>query len=104
MERNEYLEALRAMADGGDTAGAVSGLLDVVAALMDEVDILNVQLETLLETLGGDEDQDDCFAGDECTYIIPCEQCGILLEVESELIDDEDAELSCPRCGAILEV
>ncbi len=97
MEYNDTLEAIRGLLDEGDTAGAVAGLLDTVAALMDEVDILNVQLETLLETLGGDED-------DACSYLVTCSGCGCVMEVEGELLEDEDAELSCPQCGQILEL
>ena len=100
-ERNEYLKSIHSMLETGDTTGAVSRLLETVAALMDEVDILNVQMETLLETLAQDEtDYDE----DECSSIVTCSQCGCVMEVEAYLLEDEDAELSCPQCSAILEV
>ena len=102
MERNELLEAIRGKLEGGDTAGAVEGLLDAVAALMDEVDVLNVQMETLLETLG-DEETDEQL-DDECSYIVTCSECGCVMEVDSWLLEEEDAELSCPKCNAILEL
>ena len=102
MERNEQLESIRSLLEQGDTAGAVAGMLDTITALMDEVDILNVQLETLLDCMGGDEDEDSL--DDQCSYVVTCSQCGCLLEVDSELLEDEDAELSCPQCGTILEI
>jgi len=102
MEYENSLDAIQAMLQDGDTTGAVAGLLDMVAALMGEVDTLNVQMETLLDTLGSDED--DYFAGDECSYIVTCSQCGCVMEVDSELLEDEDAELSCPQCGVVLEL
>jgi len=101
VERIEILEAIRGKLEDGDTSGAVEGLLDAVAALMDEVDILNVQMETLLESLG-DEEED--HLEDECSYIVTCSQCGCVMEVDSWLLEDEDAELSCPKCNAILEM
>jgi len=98
----ELLEAIRSKLEGGDTAGAVEGLLDAVAALMGEVDILNGQMETLLESLG--EDEEDEHFDDECSYIVTCSQCGCVMEVDSWLLEEEDAELSCPKCNAILEI
>jgi len=73
-----------------------------VAALMGEVDILNGQMETLLESLG--EDEEDEHFDDECSYIVTCSQCGCVMEVDSWLLEEEDAELSCPKCNAILEI
>lgn len=102
MEKYELLESIRSKLEGGDNAGAMEGLLDAVAALMDEVDVLNVQMETLLESLGGDE-EDDHF-DDECSYIVTCSECGCVMEVDSWLLEEEDAELSCPKCNAILEI
>ena len=96
-DRMEMLEEIRSMLEDGDTAGAVGGLLDAVAALMDEVDVLNVQLETLLDTLGGDEEGDS--DADDCSYIVSCEKCGCMIEVEAWLLEDETADLSCPKCG-----
>ena len=101
MERNEQLESIRALIAQGDTAAAMTGMLDTITALMDEVDILIVQLETVLDCMGGDEDEYPL--DDECSYVVTCSQCGCLLEVDSELIEDEEAELSCPQCGAVLE-
>ena len=98
MEYREQLDALRQLLEEGDSAAAMAGMLDTMAALMDEVDTLNVQLETLLDSLGSDEDED------ECTYIVTCGGCGCVMEVEGELLEDEDAELSCPQCGEILEL
>ena len=102
MENYELLEAIRGRLEGGDTAGAVEGLLDAVAALMEEVDILNVQMETLLESLGDDEE--DAHLDAECSYIVTCSECGCVMEVDSWLLEEEDAELSCPKCNAILEI
>ena len=102
MENYELLESIRNKLDCGDSAGAMEGLLDAVAALMDEVDILNVQMETLLESLGDDE-EDESF-DDECSYIVTCSECGCVMEVDSWLLEEEDAELSCPKCNAILEI
>ena len=100
MERMEMLEEIRSMLEDGDTTGAVGGLLDAVAALMDEVDTLNVQLETLLDSLGGEDGEHD--DADDCSYIVTCENCGCVMEVEAWLLEDETAELSCPKCGADL--
>ncbi|MBQ5671793.1 MAG: hypothetical protein IIV43_05500 [Oscillospiraceae bacterium] len=102
MERYEMLEAIRGKLEDGDTSGAMEGLLDAVAALMDEVDVLNVQLESLLEGMA-DEEEDDHFS-DECSYIVTCSACGCVMEVDSWLLEEEDAELSCPQCNAILEL
>jgi len=101
MEHIELLEAIRSRLEGGDTSGAVEGLLDAVAALMDEVDLLNVQMETLLESLGDEEEE---HFDDECSYIVTCSECGCVMEVDSWLLEEEDAELSCPQCNAILEL
>ena len=101
-EHYELLESIRGKLEGGDHAAAMEGLLDAVAALMDEVEILNVQLDTLLDTLG-DEEEDEHF-DDECSYIVTCSECGCVMEVDSWLLEEEDAELSCPKCGAILEL
>ena len=102
MERYEVLEAIRGKLEDGDTSGAMEGLLDAVAALMDEVDTLNVQLETLLDAMD-DGEEDDNFT-DECSYIVTCSACGCVMEVDSWLLEEEDAELSCPQCDAILEL
>ena len=98
MEDYELLGAIRGKLEGGDTAGAMKDLLDAVAALMDEVDTLNVQMETLLE--GMDEEEDEL--SDDCSYIVTCSECGCVMEVDSWLLEDEEAELSCPKCNAIL--
>ena len=96
-DRMEMLEEIRNLLEEGDTTGAVGGLLNAVAALMDEVDVLNVQLETLLDSLGGDEDEEHDV--DDCSYIVSCEKCGCMIEVEAWLLEDETADLSCPKCG-----
>ena len=95
MER-EQLEIIRSLLDGGDTASAVAAMLETIGELMDEVDTLNVQLETLLDTLGDEGDGEDF---DDTTYIVTCEGCGCVMEVEAWLLEDETAELSCPKCG-----
>ncbi len=101
MER-QSLETIRTLLEGGDTASAVAAMLDTITDLMDEVDTLNVQLETLLDTLGGDENADEDF--DDTTYIVTCEKCGCVMEVEAWLLEDETAELSCPKCGLEIEM
>ena len=101
MER-DMLEQIRSLLEGGDTASAVAAMLDTIGALMDRVDTLNVQLETLLDTLGGEENDGEDF--DDTTYIVTCEKCGCVMEVEAWLLEDETAELSCPKCGKEIEM
>lgn len=101
MER-QSLEQIRDLLEGGDTASAVAAMLDTISDLMDEVDTLNVQLETLLDTLGGEDEGGAEF--DDTTYIITCEKCGCMIEVEAWLLEDETAELSCPKCGKEIEM
>ena len=101
MER-DMLEQIRSLLEGGDTASAVAAMLDTIGDLMDEVDTLNVQLETLLDTLGGEADSGEDF--DDTTYIVTCEKCGCVMEVEAWLLEDETAELSCPKCGKEIEM
>ena len=60
MER-ESLEQIRSLLEGGDTASAVAAMLDTITDLMDEVDTLNVQLDTLLDTLGGEDEEGEDF-------------------------------------------
>lgn len=97
----QALDTIRSLLDGGDTASAVAAMLDTITDLMDEVDTLNVQLETLLDTLGDDGEDEDA---DDTTYIVTCENCGCVMEVEAWLLEDETAELSCPKCGSPLEI
>ena len=97
----QALDTIRSLLDGGDTASAVAAILDTITDLMDEVDTLNVQLETLLDTLGDDGEDEDA---DDTTYIVTCENCGCVMEVEAWLLEDETAELSCPKCGSPLEI
>ncbi|MBR4077915.1 MAG: hypothetical protein IKK17_04850 [Oscillospiraceae bacterium] len=101
MER-ESLEQIRSLLEGGDTASAVAAMLDTITDLMDEVDTLNVQLETLLDTLGGEEGDGEDF--DDTTYLVTCEKCGCVMEIEAWLLEDETAELSCPKCGKDIEM
>ena len=101
MER-QSLEQIRSLLEGGDTASAVAAMLDTIGDLMDEVDTLNVQLETLLDTLGGGDAEEEDF--DDTTYIVTCEKCGCVMEVEAWLLEDETAELSCPKCGKPIEM
>ena len=98
----ENLDTIRSLLADGDTASAVAAMLDTITDLMDEVDTLNVQLETLLDTLGGDDEEADDF--DDTTYLITCEKCGCVMEVEAWLLEDETAELSCPKCGKDIEM
>ncbi len=98
----DRLDNLRTLIEQGDSAAAVSGLLDTVAELMEQVDVLNVQMDALLESLG--EDEGDLYLDEDCSYIVPCPGCGCLLEVQAELLEEEDAELSCPECGCLLEL
>lgn len=100
MEQNQTLEAIRTLLEQGDTHAALSGLLDTVAALTEEVEILSVQLETLLDTLGEDEETFE----EDCSYVVTCSCCGCVMEVESWLLEDPDAQLSCPECHAVLEL
>lgn len=101
MER-DMLEQIRSLLEGGDTASAVAAMLDTIGDLMDRVDTLNVQLETLLDTLEGEENDGEDF--DDTTYIVTCEKCGCVMEVEAWLLEDETAELSCPKCGKEIEM
>ena len=101
MER-DTLEQIRALLEGGDTASAVAAMLDTIGDLMDEVDTLNVQLETLLDTLSGEENDGEDF--DDTTYLVTCENCGCVMEIEAWLLEDETAELSCPKCGKVIEM
>ena len=98
----EQLEMIRALIEEGDNTAAMGAMLDTIAELMEQVDILNVQMETLLETLGDGEDAGDEI--DDCSYIVTCSECECVIEVEAWLLEDETAELSCPKCGAILEM
>ena len=93
----ENLELIRSLLSDGDTTAAVAAMLDTITDLMDEVDTLNVQLETLLDTIGGDAEEGEDF--DDTTYLVTCEKCGCVMEVEAWLLEDETAELSCPKCG-----
>lgn len=103
MERNTYLESVREMLDQGNTKEAVAGLLNIITTLSEKVDTLNTQLEVLFECLN--EDEDDFPFGEETdSYVVTCANCGCMLEIGCDLIDDEDAELSCPECGAVLEI
>ena len=101
MER-ESLEQIRSLLEGGDTASAVAAMLDTITDLMDEVDTLNVQLETLLDTLGGEDEEGEDF--DDTTYLVTCEKCGCVMEIEAWLLEDETAELSCPKCGKAIQM
>lgn len=100
-EHDELLESIRGKLESGDTAGAMKELLDAVAALLDQVDEMNVQMDTLLETLGDEETEP---FEDVCSYIVTCSACGCVMEVDSWLLEEENAELSCPQCNAILEL
>ena len=97
MDRDS-LDMIRHLLTDGNTTAAVAAMLDTITDLMDEVDTLNVQLETLLDTLGARDEGDEEF--DDTTYIITCEGCGCVMEIEAWLLEDETAELSCPKCGA----
>ena len=80
MER-ESLEQIRSLLEGGDTASAVAAMLD---------------------TLGGEEGDGEDF--DDTTYLVTCEKCGCVMEIEAWLLEDETAELSCPKCGKDIEM
>ena len=98
----EQLEMIRSLIEEGDNTAAMGAMLDTIAELMEQVDILNVQMETLLETLGDGEDETD--ETDDCSYIVTCGRCECVIEVEAWLLEEETAELSCPKCGARLEM
>ncbi len=98
----DTLDTIRSLLEGGDTSAAVAAMLDTITDLMDEVDTLNVQLETLLDTLDSGEDSGEEF--DDTTYIVTCTECDCVMEVEAWLLEDETAELSCPKCGTPVEI
>jgi len=108
MENNAYLHSIRIQLEGGDAHGAMQGMIDLLGDLCSQVQKLEYQVQALYEHLDPDADF-DLFSGeygsedDDSEYIMECSNCGCMLEIESELLED-DAILSCPECGAVLSL
>ena len=95
-----------------DVALTVSDMEDVVDAVCDELDSIEVVLDNsedyLLDEIDDDEDdeddedEDDDFEfDDETIYEVKCPTCGSIINLDEDMLDAGSIE--CPDCGEELE-
>lgn len=102
MEINEQLETIRELLTGeGREKQAMSVMMDVMADMAERLGALEAEFETLLDAIGANGDSFPF--SEECdSYVVTCPGCGCKLEIGSDLMEDEEAQLECPDCGAVL--
>ncbi len=121
-ERVAYLQGLvdgLKLEEGNDESRILKMVVDVIADLTDEMDILQISLEDLEDyvdtfddeifeddELDFDDDDYFCLEDDDIEYVeIECPQCHDIICFESEIIDDEDViEVTCPNCDKVVFV
>ncbi|NCC06487.1 MAG: hypothetical protein EOM30_00255 [Clostridia bacterium] len=91
-----------------DITEKVTVMDDEVGDLFDEVDAVSEDLSDVEEYLWEDDDDDDYDEEDDeeyddsGLYEITCPNCGEVVCVDEDMLDDEN--LSCPNCGTKFEV
>lgn len=91
----------------GQVLADVLDVLDLMATAVTRLESKQEELESYVESLDEDlaELEEDVY-GDEDeveTWEVTCPECGATVEVEDEDCDDEGRlELTCPECGALI--
>jgi rubrerythrin len=110
-ERVAYLIGLQ-RAEGREQppdAEIIAGILDVLAELAREVEVLRAEERSLTGRLRSLRDNvaelaDDFFGPAERprTVLVRCEACGQAMRVLASDLDDDQVELVCPSCGHVV--
>lgn len=108
-EKVSYLQGMSeglTISDGSPQGKVISGILNVLNEIADELTVLQVEVAEMREYI---EDMDDDLADleesllDEDYYRLTCSNCGELVFVEKE-DEDELLQVICPCCHEIIYV
>lgn len=107
-------ELALSLADAEDDIAAVQDSLDEMAEHIDAVDADLADVEEIVydemddddfdfcEECGGCGDDDDDEWEDDGLYEIECPECGEIFTFDESAFDD-DAPLTCPKCGFVID-
>ena len=87
-----------------EMAATVTEHDDALDQVYDAVDTLDEDMDDLVNTLFGDEDDydDEEDEDDETTYEVTCPNCNTVTMVDEESLMNR--ELVCPNCGAAFDI
>ncbi|MGL6107440.1 CD1247 N-terminal domain-containing protein [Romboutsia sp.] len=85
---------------------ALESFADAIVELDEEQEELVEYVESIDEDLSDVEDdlyEDDDIEDDELSFIeMECPNCGDLVEIDEELLYDDEVDVVCPNCQAII--
>jgi len=111
-EKVSYLQGLSEglnITDGSPQGKIISGILNVLNEMADELNKLQVDLVEVREYMESIDDdlldlEETIFEEDEFMEIC-CKSCGEKLLIENDIFDDEDCiEVICPRCNEVVYI
>lgn len=115
----ERISYLRGLVDGLEIdektkeGRVLIAIIDALEDFADAINDLEASQSELDDYVGAiDEDssevEDEIYddeSDDEYDYVeVECPRCHMLMSVEDELLDDEDAEIVCPHCNETINV
>lgn len=92
----------------GEIAAEVDDLDDDLDVFAEQLDAVDEDLADLEAYIDGEDDYDDCdcccdddFDDEEEFYDVECPECGEVICIDDEILDE--GKLECPNCGILLE-
>lgn len=110
-ERISYLKGLSEgmnVAELGPQGKIMTGILDVLEGIVDDIDILRAEMEDFKEYVQSIDDdlnllEEDVY-GDDYVYMT-CKKCGEELYFDADVLEDDDViEIVCPKCNEVVFV
>jgi hypothetical protein len=109
-ERVSYLQGLSEglnITEGSPQGKIISGILNVMNEMADEIMDMKKDFEELREYVQSVDDDlldlEESVLDDDDYLELECRTCGEQLYIESDIMDDEDIiEVTCPSCNEVV--
>ncbi len=110
-ERISYLKGLSEgmnVAELGPQGKIMTGILDVLEGIVDDIDSLRAEMEDFKEYVQSIDDdlnllEEDVY-GDDYVYMT-CKKCGEEVYFDADVLEDDDViEIVCPECNEVVFV
>jgi hypothetical protein len=109
-ERVSYLQGLSEglnITEGSPQGKIISGILNVMNEMADEITDMQKDFEELREYIQSVDDDlldlEESVLDDDDYLELECRTCGEQLYIESDIMDEEDIiEVTCPSCNEVV--
>lgn len=88
-----------------DMATSIEGLEETQTDLSDELEQTQIDVDNLIDAIYGDDDDEFEFEDnddeeeEEYCETLECPNCGAVLPVDVDLLEEDEIVIKCPDCG-----